>query len=410
MKRYTLSVVAAMLLLPATALASSSQGVVLSVDGAHHEIQVVDPAHVVHLYRYHGRLPRLHAGSRIRFSRSGRLIRNIRGTSGRAGTVAFYARVVRSSAHGVTLVAADGHRISLSASQLAARRGRHTRAQMVTHAALGITAGSVTINLLGLQPGVTVLVTESTDSSGNTTVTITLPPTPPTPQSQQASGTVSEVDTDAFVVVTADGSELRMHMAEQDLANLNLSSCQTVDVTYHQDAGMLIADDVQTTGTSTTGDCTPTFDATGTITVLSDQAVTISTDQGPMKFGADPSLTDGYYVGDLVDVTYTQNADGSLTATDVEYVEMDASGTVTAASATSLTLTDSESGQTDRFVADPYLGVQIDGQTFAGIQAGDYVDVSYHQSAAGLVADCVDDSGPASGGISGNGGFGGSNN
>lgn len=406
MKRYGLSVAAAVLILPATALASGSSGVVLSVNGARHQIQVVDSAHAVHLYRYRGRLPRLHAGSRISFVRSGTSISRVTTSSGRAGTVSFYARVVHSSAGGVQLVTGDGVRLSLSAHQLAGRHRGHIRGHMVRYTAQGVTVGSVTINLLGLQPGVTVLITESTDSSGNTTVTITLPTSPPT--GEQVSGTVSEVDNDAFVLQTSDGSQLRMHMAQDALAALNLSSCQTVDVAYHQDAGMLIADTVTVTGVSTTGDCTPTYDATGAITALSDQAVTISTANGPMTFNATPDLTGGYYVGDVVDVTYTQNSDGSMDASDVEYVQMDATGVVTSVSATQLVITDSTTGQSDTFVADPRQGVDVSGQGFSGIQVGDQVDVTYHQSASGLVADCVDDNGASGGG--GSGGFGGSDN
>jgi hypothetical protein len=51
----------------------------------------------------------------------------------------------------------------------------------------------------------------------------------------------------------------------------------------------------------------------------------------------------------------------------------------------SLILTDQDTGQPDTFIGDPALGL------FDGVNLGDQVDVTYHQSAAGDVADAVDD-------------------
>jgi hypothetical protein len=257
-------------------------------------------------------------------------------------------------------------------------------------------AGPVAINILGLQPGVTVLITETVAPDGSVTVTITLPPSNVTVQ-QTDSGVVTDVEDDAFELTTTAGAELRLHMATQQLSNLDLQSCDTVNVTYHQDAGLLIADDVQVTGTSSSGDCTPTSDATGTITQVSPTGVTINTDSGPMTFAVDSSdLTDGFQNGDVVDITYVQNSDGSLTATDVEYVEQDASGTVTAVSAQSVTITDSSTGASETFIADPSSGLELCTYAFDGVHVGDQIDVTYHQSAAGLVADSVDDPGAGS--------------
>ena len=90
-------------------------------------------------------------------------------------------------------------------------------------------------------------------------------------------------------------------------------------------------------------------------------------------------------MGDVVDVSYYENPDGSLTADDVEYVEQDATGVVNAVGDTSLALVDDATGQTDTFSGDPDLGL------FDGVNPGDEVDVTYHQSAAGLVADAVGD-------------------
>src|SRR6516162_11080660 len=89
MRRLTLATIATLLAVPASALAASTSGTVLSVDGRHHTIEVVDASHVVHDYHYHGRLPRLHAGSRIRLQ-GGKVTTLGQG----ARSVSFYARVV----------------------------------------------------------------------------------------------------------------------------------------------------------------------------------------------------------------------------------------------------------------------------------------------------------------------------
>jgi len=273
----------------------------------------------------------------------------------------------------------------------------HRRRGHALHGAVdtSISAGSVVINILGLQPGATVLITETTAPDGTVTITITLPPASGS-LSQSASGVVTDAEDDVFEITTADGVDLRLHMPADQLSNLNLQTCDTVDVSYHQDAGMLIADSAQVTGASTSGDCAPTYDATGSITQVSGSSITLNADQGPMTFGvSDPSITAGYQNGDVVDVTYTQNSDGSISAVNVQYVEQDATGTVTAVSSSNLTLTDSTTGQPDTFIADPNNGLQLSTYAFDGIHVADQVDVTYHQTAAGLVADSVDDS-PAS--------------
>ena len=73
-----------------------------------------------------------------------------------------------------------------------------------------------------------------------------------------------------------------------------------------------------------------------------------------MTFGVDSNdVTDGYQVGDVVDVTYADNGDGTYTADDVEWVEQDSTGTVTDVSDGSMTITDDQTGQPVTFVADP---------------------------------------------------------
>lgn len=319
----------------------------------------------------------------------------------RSHHVSFYARVVRSSAKGLIVRTSAGKIVSFSAKQIK-QTGLHKRhgqpgryGHHIARASdLQVSAGNVVVNILGLQPGVLVQITETIGSDGAVTITITLPSAP---GPQNASGVVTEVDADAFMLQAGDGSELLLHMAPDVLSNLNLQACDTVDVSYHQDAGILIADNVSDTGSSSSGDCAPTDDANGVIQQVSGNSVTISSDHGQLTFSVDPSsgLTDGFQVGDLVDVTYTQNGDGTLNATDVQFVEEEANGTVTsvttAANGGSLTIADDDTGQSETFNADPNNGVQINARAFNGVSVGDNVDVTYHQSAGQLVADTVSD-------------------
>ena len=221
------------------------------------------------------------------------------------------------------------------------------------------TTPSVTIDLVGLEPGITILITETIDSAGDVTITIALPPASAL-SGQSASGVVTEVDTDAFVLHTSGGSDLRLDMAPGTLSALNLVACDTVDVTYHQDANLLIADSVDVTGTSTTGECAPggaggqgsggggegcsdqcAGDVTGTITQVSGSEVTINADQGgSMAFVVDdPDITAGFQVGDYVDVTYSTNHDGKPDASDVEFAVEETSGVATTVSSSTMAIT-----------------------------------------------------------------------
>jgi hypothetical protein len=320
-------------------------------------------------------------------------------------TFSFLARVVKSGPTGLLVSAPSGKRLWFPASQIAHRsttsgkhgssthhsRPHHGARADATESTQTQTSPSVTINIIGLQPGVTVLITETVAANGDVTITITLPP-PSTTGEQTVSGTVTEVDDADFIVDPGNGADLQLNMDADTLSNLNLSECDLVSVSYHQDAGLLIADSVAITGSSTTGDCTPTSDVTGTITQVSGTAVAIESDAGPMSFVVDSSdVTDGYSVGDLVDVTYTQETDGTLDASDVEYVEGDTTGIVTAVTATRVTITDSQTTQPDTFIADPAGGLQVTSDAFTGIAIGDNIEVCFHTTATGLVADTVTD-------------------
>jgi hypothetical protein len=320
---------------PAGALANTSRAKVLSADARHHSVQLVDSTHVVRAYRLRGTMPHLSLGDTVTFRRAGRsnTISHVKRTARAFGTLSFYAKVVRSGSAHVRLRLADGRALRLSASQVSTSAVAHADAvPAAAHAAPASTA-PVTIQVQGLTPGETVLISETVDAQGHWTITLTLPRTTP-----GAGGTAGGG--------TGDGSG--------------------DDPGDDPDDGQL---------------------AEGAITQVSATGLAISTASGPLSFAVDPTagLTDGFLIGDVVDVTYDQSSDGSLSADDVEYVEQDEAGVVTAVSDGGLTLTDQATGQPDSFVGDPDVGL------FDGVNPGDQVDVTYHQAAAGDVADAVDD-------------------
>lgn len=317
--------VAGLAVFPAGALAATPHSKVLSVDARHHTVRLVDSAHAVHAYQYRGRLPRLALGDSVSYRRSGHTISRVKRTARAFGTISFYAKVVRSGSKKVQLRLGDGSAFSLPAKRVSTTP--------VAHAA-AVSPSTVTVQIQGLAPGERVLISETVDARGHWTITIALPGSS-----------------------TAGGG------------------------------------DVTTTGTGAgsgdgTGDA-PGDDqlAEGTITQVSDSRLALSTGSGALSFAVDPTvgLTDGFLVGDVVDVSYDQNPDGSLSADDVEYVEQDATGVVSTVNDATVSIVDDVTGQPDTFIADPEMGL------FDGVAPGDEVDVTYHQSAAGPVADAVGD-------------------
>ena len=325
MKRLMLAAgLAGLAVFPAGALARPSHSKVLSVDARHHTVQLVDATHVVHALRYRGKLPRLGLGDSVSYRQSGHTISHVKKTARAFGTISFYATVVRSGARKVRLRLGDGSPFSLASKRVSTKP--------VAHAA-ALSAASVTLQVQGLTPGQTVLISETVDARGHWTITITLP---------SASTTAGGTSGSGAGTGAGDGEG---------------------------------------------GDSGDDQLAEGAITQVSDSALTVTTDSGTLSFSVDPAsgLIDGFLVGDVVDVSYSQNDDGSFTADDVEYVEQDATGVVSTVSDSSLTLVDDATGQSDTFSGDADMGV------FDGVNPGDAVDVTYHQSAAGLVADAVGD-------------------
>jgi hypothetical protein len=418
-----LAVTAAIILfaLPGTAAAANGQrGVVLSVGGAGRQLQLVDASHNVHAYRLTGRSSGLVPGAVVSYQLVGNSISGIRVT-GHVRQVSYFASVVKSSGNHLVLRLGDGRTVKFAATTTPKRRVRvkaSAARQILAHAAEATTAGAptVTINIVGLAQGATVLVTETVGADNSITISISLPSSGSgsgsgsgdgsgagsgdgsgggsgtTPSDKVVQGTVTEVGSATFDVQTANGSTLVFTIDPATLAGIGMSPCDTVFVGYHASGPALVADNVDDYGTSDQGVCSGSdgaSDEIGPVTQIGDDSVTIATaDQGSMTFAVDPfsGLTSGFLVGDVVDVTYSLDADGvTLDASDIEYVENDSIGLVTAVGPGSVTVTDQISGRTEVFSADP--GEQM----FAGVGVGDMVDVTYHQSSGQQVVDNVDD-------------------
>lgn len=370
---------------PAAALAA--KGVVLSVDRSHHVVQIIDAKYAVHAYHYR-RLPGVHAGTKLTYTVTGKTLRSAK-ANGVSRKFSFLAHVIHSGNQGLALKLGDGNKLTFSPKQL-----QHASAHAHTgkkQAEVAATSGNVTINIEGLQPGETVLITESTDANGNLTITITL-----TGSSAgggvvelQDTGVVSAINDDTFDVTTGDGSTLHLHMAADALSNLNMSECDNVSVTYHKDASMLIADNVVDQGPNDScngGGGAGGGDITGTITAVSNDSITINADDGSglQTFSVQsPDDVAGFQVGDDVDVTYETADDGSLIEDAVEYNDQTIEGQVTAVTQSSITVTDDWSGDSVTLVAS-------DPSELDGVAVGDDVSASYYQSAAGLSIDSLE--------------------
>jgi hypothetical protein len=119
MKRLALLAAAvAACVLPAGALATPSAGIVLTISSRQHAIQVVDPSHVVHAYRYLGPVTSVRPGTRISFTRTGGAIGQLRAARHPSRSVSFLAVLTRVSSRGVSVRLADGKRLSFRARQL----------------------------------------------------------------------------------------------------------------------------------------------------------------------------------------------------------------------------------------------------------------------------------------------------
>jgi hypothetical protein len=332
MKRFIpLASALALISLPATALAAPTHGLVLSVSPAHHRIQLIDSRRAVHGYRYGGALPALHTGSRIHFKRTGRRIRNVVVVGRTARTIRFLGIVVRSGTSRLVIRLGDGGTATLAPRSLMHSVVRSNRTHPGRVQAIAATAST------SFAPGAAVLVTEKLSARGRIVKVVVTPVGGPA-----GGGTGGTGGTGGSGGSSGSGG----------------SGCSAA---------------------------TTSTDVIGSVTSASTSAITISTaSQGAMTFALDdPTLTDGFVTGDQVDVSYAQQADCTMMASDVEYVESDALGTVAAVTSSSLTLIDQSTGQPETFTSDPSQGM------FDGVAPGDQVDVTYHLNNGHSVVDAV---------------------
>jgi hypothetical protein len=226
-----------------------------------------------------------------------------------------------------------------------------------------------------------LLATRAPGSRGAVAIAVPGPDAPAVAGERHGIGVVADVQPDAFLLELPDGSQLRLHTERG--ATARLRPCERAAVTYHQDAGLLIADAVRAAAGDRRSRCARGAhrDATGTISRVSGRALTISTGAGRrLTFAlATPSLTQGFQVGDLVDVAYRAGARRARIAFQVEYVEAKATATVTAAAPGTLTIVDSAGGRRATFVARPAQDAAL----------GDHVVVVYHRSRGRPVADVL---------------------
>jgi hypothetical protein len=326
---------ASALAFPAVSAAATHKvtGTVLASSTKSHTVEVVSGRGAVRTYHVAGKSARgLRRGARVSFSSAHGSAAGLKVVA-HARSVTFLGKVVRSRGGALVVAIGDGSRISLAAAKRhakhKARRG-HARA----HA-----AQDVSVNVTGLAPGQTVLITltlsPAGDELGITIHLVAAPPATQTSADQQQSGTVVAVDEDNGVVTVDDGSGNTTDLTLSDalLATTDElpSECDTVTVSYHADPAdpsSLVADSITTTGTDDTCDSSSSDgsggdsdqEVLGTLSAIDPVAgtITVSTPDGQsLVIGADPTMLGGLGVGDQVDVLYAQADDGSLQADDV---------------------------------------------------------------------------------------------
>jgi membrane-bound inhibitor of C-type lysozyme len=390
----TAPMLAALAVLAAPALAQASTGTVLSVSQPKHQVQLVTADKVVHAYRFGGHLQGVQQGTRLAFKAKGSHLTRAR-AFGKAKTFSFLGKVVQSGQTGVVLSLADSQLMHLATGTSSSHAGLHANCHTSS-------TPTVTINF-NLASGQTVMVTETTDSSGNVTMTITIPPGNESQfgPEQTATGTVTSAGTAEFEIATADHSTLRFHMDPAALAAVGMSTGDAVVVSYHTDDQLLVADNVVDSGPSASssgsgggssaGGGALEGSATGTITAVSASSITIATGATTTQtFSAQSaSVTHGFIVGDAVNVTYEQ--DGSkFVADSVAYDNTLTSGVVTALAQAgtgydTVTMTDDTSAQSEMFYLPTAL---LSGQ---GALVGDDISVAYYQATRGLTIDHLQD-------------------
>jgi hypothetical protein len=289
--------------LPASAVASPSAGVVLAVSPHQHAIQIVDGSHVVHAYRYHGKVPPVRPGSRVHFQRQGGWIGHLTAGSHAAHRVTFLGTVTRTTARAVTLRLPDGRRVTFNARRV------HFAGTLAP--GMGVLATEL---LRGGHPlSVRLIASHVAASKGGGKAagggSSTVDHSPSVSGPIDVNGTITKM-TDSSVTITAlaDGSTMQFVANPDDELTDGFLLGDQVTVTYNKlQDGALKASDVEYFDQ----------DVVGTVLAVTSGSVTIRVDgTGAVeKLTDDPSdgMFEGVNVGDQdVDVTYYVSAAGLI--------------------------------------------------------------------------------------------------
>jgi hypothetical protein len=397
----------------ADAHASRAHGTVLLVSGHNRQVELVGAADAVRGYRYGARFPAVGFGTKIAFRAAGNHLTQVR-VLGRASRVSFYARVSSSAGGRLAIRLADGRRLSFSPGHLSEPgtppKAGETVLLMASRAAGGL---RVVVETVGRQSsggghktgpghGTGGGNPNGTGPTGPTGQTGPTGGTHPIEPHSVASGVVTDIGSDSITLQLPDGSTLSPTLPAASIAylsnNVDLSDCETLTVDYSTGAAGPVLDAFAPTGISTdpiseslgdtcADESDDAIDVVGTITALSSTSLTLAIPgQASQSYSVDPALDlpDSNEVGDVVDVTYTQNPDSSLSASNVAYVEEYTTGTVLSvdSDAGTLSIADAITGQTDNF--------QDGDASLSGLTPGEDVGVDYYVTGGQPQADDVE--------------------
>jgi uncharacterized membrane protein YgcG len=402
---------------PAGASAATAHGTVLLLNSHNRTVELVAAGDAVHAYRYGARFPAVAFGTELAFRAAGNHISHARTLARRASKVSFYARVTSSRAGGLTVSLAGGHHLSFGASRVHDAGSAPTVGQKVLLTVTRVGGGlSVSVASSGKRgpsgshPGSGSKGGGSKGggskgggpNAGSSGVPNPITGTHPIEPHSTVSGVITSIGIDSITFQLPDGSSFSPTVGAASLAYLSgdddLSDCETANVAYSNGSSGPVIDSLTPTGVSTApiseslGDtCADesdgSVDVVGTIATIGASTFTVDVPGSPaMAFSFDPTqnVLGGNFPGDVVDVTYTQNADGSLTASYVEYVEEYTTGTILAVNTDvgTLDVADAVTGQTDTF--------QESDADFSGLTVGETVGVDYYVAAGLPQADDVE--------------------
>jgi hypothetical protein len=213
------------------------------------------------------------------------------------------------------------------------------------------------------------------------------------------SGTVLQVGLGSVELQLANGSTFTASMPADTLSYIgstgDITPCENLTIRYHATAAGAQLDSLLPTGISVSpavvfpagdnclSDSLGPLDVDGTLTAATASSLTISLPGGGVltfPMSPDSGITDGFQLGTIVDITYDPS-DGNL-ASDVEYVELYTTGTVTAVG-NKLTITDGLSGQPETFTPED--------ASYGQIAVGDVVGVTYWNDGGEPQGDHVSD-------------------